>query len=109
MLNNASQQVTQQPLASQPVRSIVPANAPYVRSIPPRRINTEVPVTSHMMTLSKCGTVSAPPPKMEVQGLPSKLKADDWVRAAEFVPGQKWQALSGEYNVPSPDTCTTLH
>lgn len=99
MLNNASQQVTQQPLPSHPVRSIMPANAPYVRSIPPRLINTEAPVTSHMMTLSKCGTMSAPPPKMDlsVQGLPSKLKADDWVRAAEFVPGQKWQALSGEY------------
>src|ERR1700735_247741 len=99
MLNNASQQgMPQLQPVLHPVRNVMPANAPYVRSIPPRRTNMAGPVASHMVTLNKCGTTSAPPPKTEldIQGLPPKLKADDWVMAAEFVPGQKWQALSGE-------------
>lgn len=102
MLNNASQQVAPQPLSTHHIRPVVSANVlPFARGIPPRQINTAAPpVASHMMRLSKSGTVSAPPPTpavdLAIQGLPPKLKVDDWVRAAEFVPGQKWQALSGE-------------
>lgn len=118
MLNNASQQVAPQPLSTHHIRPVVSANVlPFARGIPPRQINTAAPpVASHMMRLSKSGTVSAPPPTpavdLAIQGLPPKLKVDDWVRAAEFVPGQKWQALSGPLSYsdavqtgipPSPD------
>lgn len=58
-----------------------------------------LPVTNHMVTLHKSGTPAemTPAAEFKVTGLPSKINADNWVKAEEFVPGQKWRGLAGEF------------
>ena len=54
----------------------------------------EVP-TSRMVTLGKHGE-----PVVEdeqIRGLPSEISVDDWVKAAEFVPGQTWKKMMGMF------------
>lgn len=76
--------------------SEVPGNSAAAASISLLKMSS-LPVTNHMVTLHKSGTPAetAPATEFKVTGLPSKINADNWVKAEEFVPGQKWRGLAG--------------